>query len=40
MSKELKEIQSYNRRLDRRYQSVFGALMVIWTAFLWWLFGY
>jgi hypothetical protein len=40
MNSELKEIQIYNRKLDRRYLSIFGAIQVIWAAFLWWLFGY
>jgi hypothetical protein len=40
MNSELKEIEDYNRKFDRRYLSVCGAILVIWAAFLWWLFGY
>jgi hypothetical protein len=40
MSKELRIIRAYSQKQTRRYLSVFGAILVIWAAFLWWLFGY
>jgi len=39
MNRELQAIQTHNRQRDRRYLSIFGAIQVIWAAFLWWLFG-
>jgi hypothetical protein len=40
VNNELKEIHAYNRKQDRRYLSVCGAIQVIWASFLWWLFGW
>jgi hypothetical protein len=40
VNKELETIRRYNQWQDNRYASIFAALLVIWAAFLWWLFGY
>jgi hypothetical protein len=38
MNKELETIRRYNQWLTNRYASILAALLVIWAAFLWWLF--
>jgi hypothetical protein len=40
MNKELRAIETFNKRQTNRYASRFAASLVIWAAFLWWLFGY
>jgi hypothetical protein len=40
MNTELETIRRHNRMQDRRYASILAASLVIWAAFLWWLFDY
>ena len=40
MNSELETVRAYNQWLTNRYASRFAALLVIWAAFLWWLFDF
>jgi hypothetical protein len=40
MNTEMNTICRFNRSQTNRYASRFAASLVIWAAFLWWLFGY